>query len=219
MLTAEIIRLLDLKPHPEGGRYRQTFRDSKTVDGVRAVSTAIYFLLARGERSHWHRVDAVEICTGTPARRSSLKSRRRTNDVSASCWATILPPPSGRNASFRRTPGRRRARSAIGPWPAALWRRASSSRHSIWRRRAGSLPLNRHDHIERVSRPPCVPRSFFVCSALQDEIDHVVVLRLVCDIEPPGEMGQPNFDALHDRILLENAACDLVGHRGQRGRL
>src|SRR5580765_5985476 len=59
--AAEIIRLLDLKPHPEGGHYRQTFKDSKTIEGARAVSTAIYFLLARGERSHWHRVDAVEI--------------------------------------------------------------------------------------------------------------------------------------------------------------
>ena len=72
MLTAaEIIRLLDLKPHPEGGHYRQTFRGSLTypapqagqgrVGAARAASTAIYFLLARGERSHWHRVDAVEI--------------------------------------------------------------------------------------------------------------------------------------------------------------
>jgi predicted cupin superfamily sugar epimerase len=56
----EVIRLLDLKPHPEGGYYRETFRDSRTIDGKRAASTAIYFLLARGERSHWHRVDAVE---------------------------------------------------------------------------------------------------------------------------------------------------------------
>jgi uncharacterized protein len=59
--AAEIIRLLDLEPHPEGGHYRQTFRDSLTVNGGRAASTAIYFLLARGERSHWHKVDAVEI--------------------------------------------------------------------------------------------------------------------------------------------------------------
>ena len=60
-LTAEdVIRLLDLKPHPEGGHYRETFRDARTIDGGRAASTAIYFLLARGERSHWHRVDAVE---------------------------------------------------------------------------------------------------------------------------------------------------------------
>jgi predicted cupin superfamily sugar epimerase len=60
LTAADIIRLLDLKPHPEGGHFRETFRDARTVDG-RAASTAIYFLLARGERSHWHRVDAVEI--------------------------------------------------------------------------------------------------------------------------------------------------------------
>jgi uncharacterized protein len=59
--AAEVMRLLDLKPHPEGGHYRQTFRDSRMVDGARAASTAIYFLLARGERSHWHKVDAVEV--------------------------------------------------------------------------------------------------------------------------------------------------------------
>jgi uncharacterized protein len=59
--AADIIRLLDLKPHPEGGHFRETFRDSSTLDGKRAASTAIYFLLARGERSHWHRVDAVEV--------------------------------------------------------------------------------------------------------------------------------------------------------------
>ncbi|HEU4660079.1 MAG TPA: cupin domain-containing protein [Pseudolabrys sp.] len=60
LTAADIIRLLDLKPHPEGGHFRETFRDSKMIDG-RAASTAIFFLLARGERSHWHRVDATEI--------------------------------------------------------------------------------------------------------------------------------------------------------------
>jgi predicted cupin superfamily sugar epimerase len=59
--AAELIRLLGLKPHPEGGHFRETFRDGRAVDGGRAASTAIYFLLARGERSHWHRVDAVEV--------------------------------------------------------------------------------------------------------------------------------------------------------------
>lgn len=60
MLTAaDVIRLLDLKPHPEGGHYCETFRDPRLIEG-RAASTAIYFLLARGEHSHWHRVDAVE---------------------------------------------------------------------------------------------------------------------------------------------------------------
>jgi hypothetical protein len=46
-----IIAKLGLKPHPEGGHYRETFRDPRTIDG-RAASTSIYFLLARGERSH-----------------------------------------------------------------------------------------------------------------------------------------------------------------------
>lgn len=59
--AADIIRLLDLKPHPEGGHYRETFRDSRLLDNGRAASTAIHFLLARGERSHWHRVDASEV--------------------------------------------------------------------------------------------------------------------------------------------------------------
>jgi len=61
MLTAaEVIALLDLKPHPEGGHYRETFRDPREVDG-RSVGTAIYFLLAEGERSHWHFIDAAEL--------------------------------------------------------------------------------------------------------------------------------------------------------------
>ncbi len=59
LTAADIIRLLDLKPHPEGGHFRETFRDTRLIGG-RAASTAIYFLLARGERSHWHRIDAVE---------------------------------------------------------------------------------------------------------------------------------------------------------------
>jgi predicted cupin superfamily sugar epimerase len=57
--AADIIRLLELKPHPEGGYFRETFKDTRVVDG-RATSTAIYFLLARGQRSHWHRIDAAE---------------------------------------------------------------------------------------------------------------------------------------------------------------
>lgn len=59
-LTADtIIELLGLAPHPEGGHFRETFRDERTRDG-RSCSTAIYFLLKAGEISHWHRVDAVE---------------------------------------------------------------------------------------------------------------------------------------------------------------
>ncbi len=61
-LTAQdIIRMLGLKPHPEGGHFRETFRDSTERADGRAASTAAYYLLARGERSHWHRLDAAEI--------------------------------------------------------------------------------------------------------------------------------------------------------------
>ena len=59
--ASDIIARLDLKPHPEGGHYRETFRDNDADANGRSRSTAIYFLLARGERSHWHRIDAVEV--------------------------------------------------------------------------------------------------------------------------------------------------------------
>jgi predicted cupin superfamily sugar epimerase len=59
MTAAEIIALLDLAPHPEGGWYRQTFVDD--VPGGRARSTLIYFLLEAGNVSHWHRVDSAEV--------------------------------------------------------------------------------------------------------------------------------------------------------------
>jgi hypothetical protein len=57
----DIIRMLALEPHPEGGHFRETLRDPNQIASGRSVSTAIYFLLARGERAHWHRIDAVEV--------------------------------------------------------------------------------------------------------------------------------------------------------------
>lgn len=56
----EIVRLLDLAPHPEGGWFRETFRDDTQANG-RSVGTAIYYLLEAGDVSHWHRVDASEV--------------------------------------------------------------------------------------------------------------------------------------------------------------
>ena len=55
-----VIALLGLSPHPEGGYFRETFRDSATDAAGRAASTAIYFLLVGGQLSRWHRVDAAE---------------------------------------------------------------------------------------------------------------------------------------------------------------
>ena len=55
-----IIAALGLQPHPEGGHYRETFRDVPQGGG-RGAMTAIYYLLKAGEESAWHRVDAAEI--------------------------------------------------------------------------------------------------------------------------------------------------------------
>ena len=60
-LTAnEVIAHLGIKPHPEGGWFRETFRDATEPHG-RAHSTAILFLLKAGEVSRWHKVDAAEL--------------------------------------------------------------------------------------------------------------------------------------------------------------
>ncbi len=61
MTADEIIALLGLAPHPEGGWYAETYRH-QAPDGGRGAGTAIYFLLKAGEYSHWHRVtDADEM--------------------------------------------------------------------------------------------------------------------------------------------------------------
>lgn len=61
----ELIRALQLEPHIEGGHYRRIYESSTRVpyadNTQRAVATSIYFLLADGELSRWHRVDADEV--------------------------------------------------------------------------------------------------------------------------------------------------------------
>lgn len=77
----DIMRLLDLQPHPEGGYFRETYRDPEEVDG-RSRSTAIYFLLAEGQVAHWHRVDAAELWhfySGAPLQLSIAVDNRRTD--------------------------------------------------------------------------------------------------------------------------------------------
>jgi predicted cupin superfamily sugar epimerase len=61
MDAAEVVRTLALAPHPEGGHYRETYRDPAVDGSGRSVGTAIYYLLRAGEVSRWHRVDAGEI--------------------------------------------------------------------------------------------------------------------------------------------------------------
>ena len=64
--ATELIALLDLQPHPEGGFYKEIFRSSSLVaptDGrdTRAALTTIYFLLVKGAVSRWHQVDSDEV--------------------------------------------------------------------------------------------------------------------------------------------------------------
>lgn len=71
MDAKSVINALNLKPHPEGGWYRETWRAATT--GERAAGTSIYYLLSFGERSHWHRIDSAEIWhyyAGSPLRLS-----------------------------------------------------------------------------------------------------------------------------------------------------
>jgi len=58
MTAQDIIDTLGLSPHPEGGHYRQTW---VAENDRRPSGTCIYFLLAQGEASHWHKVNATEI--------------------------------------------------------------------------------------------------------------------------------------------------------------
>lgn len=56
----EVVALLELEPHPEGGWYRETWRHLP-AEGGRGAGSAIYYLLAAEQLSHWHRVDAAEV--------------------------------------------------------------------------------------------------------------------------------------------------------------
>ena len=78
-----MIAELALRPHPEGGHYRETFRDSAGRDG-RAHSTAILYLLKTGEVSRWHRVDAAEVWhwhAGAPLRLSLRDAAGQRQDL------------------------------------------------------------------------------------------------------------------------------------------
>jgi len=82
----ELIRRFGLEPHPEGGYYSETYRADKLVrrdgpsaaEGTRAASTAIYFLLAEGAYSAWHRIRSDELWhfyAGSPIEIHSIDDR------------------------------------------------------------------------------------------------------------------------------------------------
>jgi uncharacterized protein len=113
--AAELIGALGLRPHPEGGHYGEVFRSSLDVrvsdrEVSRRALTSIYFLLAAGERSRWHRVMADEAWhfyegdpldlmwlspSGTECTRRVLgpvaRDRSPVHVVPAGCWQAARP--------------------------------------------------------------------------------------------------------------------------------
>jgi predicted cupin superfamily sugar epimerase len=140
-----VISALGLEPHPEGGHFRETFRDAAAAEGG-ALSTAIYYLLRAGERSHWHRVDAAEVWhfySGAPltlsiaAAGGPMETIRLGTDFAAGDRPQAVVP-AGAWQSAERAP-------ASGGWSAARWRRAFASKASSLRRTAGRQVRRRPD--------------------------------------------------------------------------
>lgn len=138
MRPEDIIRELGMQPHPEGGWYVQTFRDG--TGEARGHSTAIYYMLQSGERSHWHRVrDAAEVWhyyAGAPWRSTSRRMAKARRQSSS---GQISRAANGHRRSYPPTGGRRRKQPATTRWSAAPSPRALNFRASKWRLRAGSL--------------------------------------------------------------------------------
>lgn len=96
-----LIEALHLTPHPEGGWFVETWRH-QVEQGRRAAGTAIYFLLERGQRSRWHRVDSTEIWhhyAGAPLRLSiaddegGVEHRELGTDFTAGQRPQAIVPP------------------------------------------------------------------------------------------------------------------------------
>jgi predicted cupin superfamily sugar epimerase len=108
-LAAEtVVAGLGLAPHPEGGFYRETFRDGDLV--ARGAATAILFLLPQGVVSHWHHVDAVEIWLWQAGAPLLLE----------------IAPQDGTGAPIRLGPDLGAAEQLQGMVPAGHWQRAQS---------------------------------------------------------------------------------------------
>src|SRR6516162_2316521 len=122
--VSDLIRLLDLKPHPEGGHYCETFRDAADNQG-RAASTAIYFLLAAGEESRWHRIDSVEVWhwyAGAPLLLSVYMGHELVQFRLGMVWRE----GTDHRSSYPEVPGNRPKASVHGLLSAVRWRRVSS---------------------------------------------------------------------------------------------
>lgn len=109
----ELIKVLDLRPHPEGGFYRETWRD-RPEGGGRGAGTAIYFLLPAGVENRWHRVDAAEIWhfyAGSPL---ELLIARDGEAATSQVLGTNLF--EGERPQLEVPPGAWQRARTLGPW-------------------------------------------------------------------------------------------------------
>lgn len=158
-----IIRILKLKTHPEGGYFRETFRDPK---GRRAHSTAIYFLLKKGQASRWHRIDAAEVWHwygGAPLELLIAKDRTRPKRhmlggnlskgerpqivVPANCWQAARSKGACTLAGCTVAPGFLFEKFELGAMPSA-WEKSGPRRAQSHAKTHG--PHNRRS--DRTSR-------------------------------------------------------------------
>jgi len=111
--AAALIRDLGLQPHPEGGHYREVFRSTGGVhpeDGrhTRSALTIIYFLLADGGHSRWHRVTSDEAWCWIEGEPLELV---RMDAAATECTREMLGPPGPGREAVRVVPA--------GEWQAA----------------------------------------------------------------------------------------------------
>ena len=106
MTSDDVIRILGLEPHPEGGHYRQVYEHVPT-DGGRGFMNSIYFLLRAGDRSHWHRLDAPEIW-----------SYHAGSPVTVSVWIEGRPVETHRLGNNLATGERPQVMVPAGAWQA-----------------------------------------------------------------------------------------------------
>ncbi|MHB8765138.1 MAG: cupin domain-containing protein [Deferrisomatales bacterium] len=109
--AADVVTRLGLRPHPEGGHYREVYRSGLALGvppgypGARSALTAIHFLLARGEFSAFHRVRGEEAwvhLAGAPLELVVLEENLRVHHLGAAAeGATPLAvvPPGGLQAA------------------------------------------------------------------------------------------------------------------------
>ncbi len=112
----EIVQVLGLQPHPEGGMYAETWHapvDPSTPD-ARPTGTAIYFLLGAGERSHWHRVDATEIWHHYAG--ATLQLQISTDGRSITTHELGADLASGQRPQTIVPPGAWQAARSLGAW-------------------------------------------------------------------------------------------------------